>query len=102
MPPSVTLPCNGDRVIREVSSPLAARDVAAGCEVALEPGAILYSCRIRRNSHAETESGAEVYAMEFQSSGRQYSAPLFRFQPRTQAADLVWVEGIPVREAVAV
>jgi hypothetical protein len=70
--------------------------VAAGSSVTLEPGAILCACRIRRNGHAETETGAEVYVMEFQSSGRQYSAPLFRFQPRTQAVDLVSVEEIPV------
>ena len=89
-------------MIREVSSPLAAWDVAAGSAVTLEPGAILYSCRIHRNSHAETETGTEVYVMEFQSSGRRYFSPLFRFQPRTQAVDLIWVEGIPAREAVAV
>jgi hypothetical protein len=40
--------------------------------------------------------------MEFQSSGRRFASPLFRFQPRTQAVDLVCVEGIPAREAVAV
>jgi len=40
--------------------------------------------------------------MEFQSSGRQFNSPLFRFQPRTQAVDLVWLGGIPAREAVAV
>jgi hypothetical protein len=76
--------------------------VAAGSAVALEPGAILYSCRIHRNSHAEIETGAEVYVMEFQSSRRRYTSPLCRFQPRTQAVDLVWVEGIPAREVVAV
>jgi hypothetical protein len=76
--------------------------VAASSAVTLEPGAILYSCRIHRNSHVETETGAEVYVMEFQSSGRRYSSPLVRFQPRTQAVDLVWVEGIPAREAVPV
>jgi hypothetical protein len=84
--------------MREVISPLAAWDVAAGSAVTLEPGAILYSCRIHRHSHAETETGSEVYVMEFQSSGRRYAAPLCRFQPRTQAVDLVWVEGIPVVE----
>ena len=89
-------------MIREVSSPLAAWDVAASSAVTLEPGAILYSCRIHRNSHAETETGAEVYVMEFQSSGRRYTSPLCRFQPRTRAVDLVWVEGIPAREVVAV
>ena len=89
-------------MIREVSSSLAAWDVAAGSAVTLEPGAILYSCRIHRNSHAETETGTEVYVMEFQSSGRRYFSPLFRFQPRTQAVDLIWVEGIPAREAAAV
>ena len=76
-------------MIREVIGPLAAWDVAAGSDVTLEPGAILYACRIRSHSHAETETGAEAYVMEFQSSGRPYSCPLFRFQPRTQAVDLV-------------
>ena len=76
--------------------------MAAGSAVTLEPGAILYFCRIHRNSYAETEAGAEVYVMEFQSSGRPYTCPLFRFQPRTRAVELVWVEGIPAREAVAV
>jgi hypothetical protein len=76
--------------------------VAAGSAVTLEPGAILYSCRIHRDSHAETETGSDVYVMEFQSSGRRYVSSLFRFQPRTQAVDLVWVEGVPAREVVAV
>jgi hypothetical protein len=76
--------------------------VAAGGVVTLESGAILYSCRIHRRSHAETEAGSEVYVMEFQSSGRRYVSPLVRFQPRTRAVDLVGVEGIPAREAVAV
>ena len=76
--------------------------MSAGSAVTLEPGAILYSCGIHRNSHAETETGAEVYVMEFQSSGRRYFSPLFRFQPRTQVVDLIWVEGIPARETVAV
>jgi hypothetical protein len=76
--------------------------VAAGSAVTLEPGATLYLCRIHRNSHAETGTGSEVYVMEFQSSGRRYTCPLFRFQPRTRAVELVWVEGIPAREAVAV
>jgi hypothetical protein len=76
--------------------------VAAGSAVRLEPGAILYSCRIHRHSHAETETGAEVYVMEFQSSGRRFTSPLVRFQPRTQVVELVWLEGIPASEAVAV
>ena len=89
-------------MIREVIGPLAAWDVASGSAVTLEAGAILYACRLCRRSHAETETGAEVYIMEFQSSGRRYSSPLFRFQPRTQAVDSVSVEGIPARQAAAV
>ena len=82
--------------------PLAAWDVASGSAVTLEAGAILYSCRLCRRSRVETETGAEVYVMEFQSSGRRYFSPLFRFQPRTQVVDLIWVEGIPAREGLAV
>jgi hypothetical protein len=62
----------------------------------LEPGAVISCCRIHRNC----EDG-EPYVMEFHYSGRLYSCPLFRFQPRTQPVQLVGGEGIPAREAVA-
>jgi hypothetical protein len=63
---------------------------------------MLSGCRIRRNSAAEIAAGGEPYLMEFQSFGFQYACPLFQFQPRTQAVELVALEGNSAREAVAV
>jgi hypothetical protein len=62
--------------------------------VIFEPGAVITGCRIHRN-----REGGEPYVMEFHHSGRVYYCPLFRFQPRTQAIQLLGVEGIPAREA---
>ena len=84
-------------MLREITRQLMAWDAGARSAVTLEPGAVLSNCRIHRNC----EDG-EPYVMEFQHSGRLYSCPLFRFQPRTQAVPLVWVEEIPAREAAAV
>lgn len=45
---------------------------------------LLQQCRVHRNSGVAIQSGAEVYAVEFQAGGRSYLCPLCRFQPRTQ------------------
>ena len=53
-------------------------------------------CRVYRN-----REGDEPYLMEFRYSGRQYSCPLVRFQPRTQSLQPAGAEEIPAREALA-
>jgi hypothetical protein len=95
-------PRRGFRVLREAIRPLEAWDAAARSTVTLEPGALLSCCQVHRGRDTEVEAGFEPYVMEFESSGRQYTCALFRFQPRTQAVELVWVQGIPACEAVAV
>lgn len=92
----------GFRVLRKAIRPLDAWDALARSAVTLEPGALLSCCRIHRSSDTEIEAGLETYLMEFESSGRRYTCPLFRFQPRTQAAELVSVEGIPARKVMAI
>lgn len=87
----------GDSVLREITRQLKAWDDGACSTVVFEPGAVISCCRIHRNR----EDG-EPYVMEFQFSGRLYSCPLFRFQPRTQPVQLVGAEGIPAREAAAI
>jgi hypothetical protein len=89
-------------MLREAIRALNVEDVLARTEAVLAPGAVLSGCRLRRRSSAEIASGADVYVVEFQSAGRRYHCPLYRFQPRTQWLDAVQVEEDPAREAVAV
>ena len=84
-------------VVREIVRQLKAWDTGSRSAVTLEPGAVVSCCRI----HRDREDG-EPYVMEFQHSGRLYSCPLFRFQPRTQPIQLVGVSGGPAREAAAI
>jgi len=65
--------------MREVINPLSVWDAGTSRQILLPPGAILTACQIRRT--------AGEYAVEFQSEGRHYTCPLFRFQPRTQPLD---------------
>jgi hypothetical protein len=82
--------------LRKITQELQAWDNGAGSIVTLEPGVVLSSCQI----HRDRQDG-EPYVMEFQHSGKVYSCPLFRFQPRTQPIDVVGIGAIPAREAVA-
>jgi hypothetical protein len=68
----------------------------------LEPGAILSGCRIQPNGRIQLFAELEPYVMEFHSCGRQYACPLFSFQPRTQAVELAWAEGLASDKALAV
>jgi hypothetical protein len=81
-------PDTGPQVLREVIRSLKAWDTVECSFVMLEPGAILSGCRIHPGRGPETEP----YVMEFHSCGRHYACPLYSFQPRTQAVELVWVE----------
>ena len=99
-------------MLRVVISSLKAWDTVACAPVTLAPGEILSDCRIRCNepmhppseieAHAVEAHEVEPYVVEFHSSGRRYACPLFSFQPRTQAVELVWVDGIPSPNSVAV
>ena len=84
-------------LLREITRRLTAWDVTTRSTVIFEPGTVISSCRI----HRDREDG-EPYVMEFRHSGRLYSCPLFRFQPRTQAVPFVGAERIPAREEAAV
>jgi len=86
-------------VLRETISQLSVWDAAAHTQITLEPGAVLESCRVYRDESAPAGE-ADAYEVEFHSTGRRYTCPLFRFQARTRL--LVSAEAIPAREAVAV
>ena len=86
-------------MLREAIRTLNVEDVAGRTEAVLDPGTVLSGCRLRRRSSAEIASGADVYVMEFQSAGRRYHCPLYRFQPRTQRLNAVQVEENPARQA---
>ncbi len=47
----------------------------------LQPGSSLSGCHIVRAA----APGGEPYLMAFEFAGRQYSCPLFSFQPRTES-----------------
>jgi len=80
-------------MLRETTGEFRAWDVSKRSAVTLEPGSLLSHCRIRRHSQTEVDSGAEAYEVEFQAGGRLHICPLFRFQPRTRAVELVGVGG---------
>jgi hypothetical protein len=86
----------GILLLREITRQLTVWDTGARSVVVLEPGTVISGCRIHRNH----EDG-EPYVVEFQFSGRLYSCPLFRFQPRTQSILMAGSSGSPVREAAA-
>ena len=85
---------------RKVISTLEVWDSASGVKARLAAGTELIQCRIRRRM--EGAEAVDVYVMEFQSAGRQYSCPLVCFQARTETVVPHASEEIPAREAVAV
>ena len=74
-------------VKRSVLRPLLAWDTDSCSSKVLEPGAVLAECTIIRNS--SPGANAETYLIRFQSDGRDYTAPLFNFLPRTEIQDAV-------------
>jgi len=90
----------GIEVLREIVSKLAVEDIVALAAAVLEPGTVLTLYRIERNRSPRASS--DVYEMVFESDGRQYRCPLYRFQARTQALEAAREQGSPAREAVAV
>ena len=101
MPLSRARTANGDfEVLRETVGKLAVEDIVALAGAVLEPGTVLTLYRIERNSSAAASS--DVYQVVFESGGRWYRCPLYRFQPRTQAVESAHQQGTPAREAVAV
>ena len=86
-----------DSGLRQITRHLEAWDTVARSAVLLEPGIVISGCRIDRNGE-----GGEPYVMEFRYSGRQYSCPLFRFQPRTESLHPAGCGEISAREAAAV
>jgi len=89
----------GKKLLREVIRSFKAWDAVANCAAMLDPGAVLSACRVQRSA---CYTGAEAYGVEFQLLGRRYTCPLYLFQARTQVAEFVPPEEMPVREAVAV
>ena len=86
-------------MLREVIRPFQAWDTAACYAATLDPGAVLDTCRIQRfGDHAERDA----YGMEFHSSGRRYTCPLYLFQARTRALEFIPVAEIPEHKAIAV
>jgi hypothetical protein len=69
-------------------------EAATQADIGLEPGAVLQSCRIHRNSGAG-DHDLGVYVMEFQANGRELRCPLAQFQARTQATQAVGLEQPP-------
>src|ERR1017187_5286926 len=90
----------GFEVLRETLSKLAVEDIVALAGAVLECGTVLTHYRIERNSSAASSS--DVYQVVFESGGRQYRCPLYRFPARTQAVEAAREQGTPAREAVAV
>jgi len=89
-------------VLRETISRLSVWDAVAHAQTTLEAGAVLEFCRVYRNDATVMEGEGDAYQVKFHSAGHQYTCPLYRFQPRTRLLELVSVEAIPAREAVAV
>ena len=86
----------GVSLLREVISPLGVREIAGRSEVTLRPGSLISRCRIRRQTQAEVDSGADAYEVEFHADGRAYLCPLFRFQPRTRLVERVTLGAVAV------
>jgi len=57
--------------------------------VKVEPGAVVQSCHIRTNGPSEPNGASEPYVVQFHFGGRVCTCPLFLFQSRTQAMDVV-------------
>jgi TPP-dependent pyruvate/acetoin dehydrogenase alpha subunit len=92
---------NGDlQLTRELVSGLEAWDVGAGCSVRLETGQAVTAYRIERLPVARP--GIDPYVVEFESGGRSYTCPLYRYQARAQVVQEETVEAIPEPSAAAV
>jgi len=87
-------------VLRETVGKLPVEDIVALAGAVLEPGTVLTLYSIERNSSPAPSS--DVYEMVFESGGRRYRCPLYRFQARTRAVEAAREQGTPAREAVAV
>jgi hypothetical protein len=90
----------GVEVLRETVGKLTVEDIVALAGAVLDPGTVLTLYRIERNSNPPPSSA--VYEVVFESVGRWYRCPLYRFQARTQAVEAAREQGTPAREAVAV
>ena len=51
----------------------------------LEPGILVYGCRIVPDGASATSFAGEPYLMEFQTSGGHFLCPLVCFQARTES-----------------
>ena len=79
-------------MFRETIRPLPAEDQSNRTVEVLDTGSLLGSWRIHRNTIKQTESGADVYVVEFDSGGRHYRCPLYRFQAGTRLTEREAVE----------
>lgn len=86
-------------MIRELVSSLKAWDTCASADVRLEAGLLVSVLGIR----CAPLAGPDVipYLAEFECGGRTYTCPLYRFQARTQTAELESAEVLPEREVAA-
>jgi hypothetical protein len=80
-------------LIRELVSSLDVWDIGARADVRLEAGLLVSVLRIR----CEPLAGPAVtpYLAEFECRGRTFTCPLYRFQARTQTAELELAETVP-------
>ncbi len=77
-------------MLRKTVGRLAVEDIVARAGAVLEPGTPLTFHRIERNGNPAPSS--DVYEVLFESGGREYRCPLYRFQPRTRALEAVGSE----------
>ena len=84
---------------RIVIRKLVARDESARVDVVIEPGVLIDTCRICRNSEPISED--EVYVMEFESEGRRMRCALVHFQARTQISSAAGVDERSAAPAIA-
>jgi len=84
------------KVIREIIRPLCAWDSVESASVILPPRTRIDGCRILSNGVSGATSEREPYEMEFEVSGRRYTCPLFRFQPRTESVACVSAEALAI------
>jgi hypothetical protein len=89
-----------DEVTRELVGSLEVWDVGARAKIRLEAGLLVSALRIRR----QPLEGPAVtpYLTEFECGGRAYTCPLYRFQARTQTAELEFAGALPERSVAAV
>lgn len=83
-------------MVRELVSSLDAWDVGACTDVRLEAGLLVSLVRIRCEPLAAPATAP--YLAEFECRDRTYVCPLYRFQARTQTAELEFAEALPERK----